>query len=423
MLAPFDLIVLFLFAGATITAVRGEDHSVTAAFSAVATIGLMHVGVSWAKMRSDRFGRWIDGTPVVVFEGGRWHEPADPVSARSPRSAMPWSSAAAASRSSSRPNRSDAANMSKPVVLQVAAMLPHIQRVLDESYEMVRLPRDAAEHPPFLAAHAARIVGAVTGAQQGIPPDLVDHLAALQIVAISGVGFDAVNLDQARARGIRVTNTPDVLNDDVADLAIAMMLNVYRRLPEADRFVRAGEWARASMKLARRASGLRYGIVGLGRIGHAIARRVAGFGGTIAYTGPNRKDVAHTFHAGLVDLAAASDVLFLALPASSNTRRVIDRAVLDALGPDGVLVNIARGAVVDEDALVAALVEGRLGGAGLDVFEREPHVPEALWTLPNVVLAPHVGSATDETRSAMGQLMLDNLAAHFAGGPLPTPVV
>ncbi len=313
--------------------------------------------------------------------------------------------------------------MSKPVVLQVANMLPPIQRVLDERYEMVRLPPDAADLPSFLTAHANRIVGAVTVAQQGIAATLVDQLPALAIVAISGVGFDAVDLDQARARGIRVTNTPDVLNDDVADLAIAMMLNVYRRLPEADRFVRTGEWARSNMKLARRASGLRYGIVGLGRIGHAIAGRLAGFGGTIAYTGPNRKDVAHIFHEKLVDLAHASDVLFLALPASAGTRRVVDRAVLEALGPDGVLVNIARGAVVDEDALVAALVDGRLGGAGLDVFEREPHVPEALWSLPNVVLAPHVGSATDETRTAMGQLMLDNLAAHFAGEALPTAVV
>lgn len=313
--------------------------------------------------------------------------------------------------------------MSKPVVLQVAAMLPHIQRVLDERYEMVRLPPDAAGHATFLAAHAARIVAAVTNAQTGIAPALVDRLPALRIVALSGVGFDAVDLDQARVRDIRVTNTPDVLNDDVADLAIAMMLNVYRRLPEADRFVRAGAWAQGNMTLARRASGLRYGIVGLGRIGLAIALRLSGFGGTIAYTGPNRKDVSHAFHDTLVGLAAASDVLFLALPASGGTRRIVDRAVLDALGPDGVLVNIARGAVVDEAALVAALLEGRLGGAGLDVFEREPHVPEALWTLPNVVLAPHVGSATDETRTAMGQLMLDNLAAFFAGEALPTRVV
>ena len=313
--------------------------------------------------------------------------------------------------------------MSRPVILQVAPMLPHIQRVLDERYEILRLPPDPADTRAFLTAHAARITGAATSAQQGIAAALVDELPALRIVAISGVGFDAVDIDQARTRGIRVTNTPDVLNDDVADLAIAMMLNVYRRLPEADRFVRAGEWAHGNMKLARRASGLRYGIVGLGRIGHAIALRLAGFGGSIAYTGPNRKDVAHTFHPTLVDLAAAVDVLFLALPASGNTRRVVDRAVLDALGPDGVLVNIARGAVVDEEALVAALTEGRLGGAGLDVFEREPHVPAALWTLPNVVLAPHVGSATDETRTAMGQLMLDNLDAFFQGRGLPTAVV
>ena len=312
--------------------------------------------------------------------------------------------------------------MTRPVVLQLANMLPAIQRQLDERYEIVRLP-DPAERASWLAAHAARVAGVVTDGHNGIAPALVEQLPALRIVSLNSVGFDTVDLDQARTRGIRVSNTPDVLSDDVADLAVAMMLNVRRRLPEADRFVRAGEWAGGAMPLTRRASGARYGIAGLGRIGHAIATRLAGFGGSVAYTGPHRKNVDFHFHPELVDLAASVDVLFIVLPASPATRRVVDRAVLDALGPEGVLVNIARGAVVNQDALVAALAEGRLGGAGLDVFENEPDVPAALRTLPNVVLAPHVGSATVETRHAMGELMLANLAAHFAGATLPTPVV
>nr|WP_321986390.1 2-hydroxyacid dehydrogenase [uncultured Lichenicoccus sp.] len=309
-----------------------------------------------------------------------------------------------------------------PKLLQLCSLLPSTQAKLGERYDVHQWPEEPAREA-WLREHAAGVRAVVTGGHQGITNALIDRLPDLGIVAINGVGYDRVDLDYAQGAGVRVTNTPDVLTDDVADLAVALMLNVMRRLPAADRHVRDGLWPSGPQKLARRASGLRYGIVGLGRIGHAIAGRLAGFGGRIAYSGPNRKQVAHDYHADVTALAAASDVLFVATAASTATRALIDGAVLAGLGPEGVLINVARGSVIDEDALVAALVDGRLGGAGLDVFADEPHVPEALLKLENVVLAPHVGSATRETREAMGNLMLDNLDAFFAGRALPTPVV
>ncbi len=309
-----------------------------------------------------------------------------------------------------------------PKLLQLCTLLPSTHDKLAAHYEVHQWPAEAAREE-WLRDNSSGVRAVVTGGHLGITNEMIDRLPDLGIVAINGVGYDRVDLDHAKAAGVRVTNTPDVLTDDVADLAVALMLNVMRRLPAADRHVRDGLWPHGPQALTRRVSGRRYGIVGLGRIGHAIAERLAGFGGRIAYSGPNRKPVDHDYHADVAALAANSDVLFVATAASAATRALIDRAVLDALGPEGVLINVARGSVIDEDALVAALAEGRLGGAGLDVFVDEPHVPETLLGLENVVLAPHVGSATRETREAMGNLMLDNLGAFFAGRPLPTPVV
>ena len=310
----------------------------------------------------------------------------------------------------------------KPRLLQLCPVLPTTQATLDAEYDVVRWPaRDARD--AWLAEHGADIAAVVTGGHLGIETTVAERLPKLGIVAINGVGYDRVDLDAMRRLGVRVSNTPDVLTDDVADLAIALMLNVMRGLPAAERHVRDGLWPGAQPALARRASGLRYGIVGLGRIGQAIALRLSGFGGSIAYTGPSRKETPHPYHAALRDLAAWSDVLFVATAASAATRGIVDGAVLDALGPHGVLINVARGSIVDEAALVEALVAHRLGGAGLDVFENEPHVPAALLDLPHVALAPHIGSATAETREAMGGLMLANLAAFFAGRALPTGVV
>ena len=311
-------------------------------------------------------------------------------------------------------------------LLQLCPVLPATQTVLDETYTVLRMPsRDApeAERNAWLDAHGAKVRAVVTGGHLGIETALAERLPNLGIVAVNGVGYDRIDIEAMRRLDVRVSNTPDVLTDDVADLAIALMLNVMRRLPAAEAHVRDGSWPTAQPALARRASGLRYGIVGFGRIGQAIAARLAGFGGSIAYTGPRRKQTGHTYHDDLRALATASDVLFVATAASAATARIVDRAVLDALGPQGVLVNIARGSIVDETALVEALVERRIWGAGLDVFENEPHVPPALLGLENVSLAPHVGSATGETRQAMGALMLDNLAAFFDGRKLPTQVV
>lgn len=307
-------------------------------------------------------------------------------------------------------------------LLQLCPLLPATQEILDSRYTVHRWPEPPLQQA-WLQEHAADVRAVVTSGGAGIDPPLAARLPSLGIVAINGVGYDRVDIEAMRHAGVRVTNTPDVLTDDVADLAIALMLNVMRSLPAGEQHVREGRWPQSQPDLARRASGRRYGIVGLGRIGLAIAARLAGFGGSIAYTSTTRKPVDYPYHPDARSLAAVSDVLFVATAASAQTKGLIDGAVLDALGPTGVLINIARGSIVDEPALVQALVEHRLGGAGLDVFADEPNVPEALLTLPHVALAPHVGSATAETRAAMGDLMLENLEAFFAGKPLPTAVV
>jgi lactate dehydrogenase-like 2-hydroxyacid dehydrogenase len=312
--------------------------------------------------------------------------------------------------------------MALPNVLLLSPVRPSVLAALQADY-IVHIFYDEADQPAWLAAHGGTIDAVVTAGHHGIPSGVLAALPALRIIAINGVGFDKVDLATARDRGIRVTNTPDVLTEDVADLAVGLTIALLRRLPQADAYVRAGSWLKGDMPLSRKVSGKRFGIMGLGRIGQAVAQRLAAFNGTIGYTSKSEKSVPYTRHADIVQLAAASDVLVVCAAASPATRRVVDRTVLDALGPQGVLVNIARGSIVDEAALIAALQEGRLGGAALDVFENEPNVPAELLTMPNVVLAPHIASATDETRAAMGQLTLDNLAAFFAGKPLLTPVV
>jgi lactate dehydrogenase-like 2-hydroxyacid dehydrogenase len=299
---------------------------------------------------------------------------------------------------------------------------PLLERALDAGYTVHRLHL-AADPAALLAAVGPRIRAVVTTGAAGVGNGILEALPALELIAVRGVGTDGVDLAYARQRGLRVTTTPGVLTEDVADLALALYLAVSRRLCAGDGFVRAGRWPGGSMPLARRASGKRAGILGLGQIGRAIARRVEGFGMSVAYCGRQPQERPYRFVPTVLELAAQSDVLFIAAAANVESRGLVDAAVLDALGPEGILVNIARGSLVDEPALVAALVEGRLGGAGLDVFQSEPQVPAALFALDNVVLQPHLGSATAECRLDMGQLVLDNLAAHFAGLPLPSAVV
>ncbi|HXH16761.1 MAG TPA: 2-hydroxyacid dehydrogenase [Sphingomonas sp.] len=260
----------------------------------------------------------------------------------------------------------------------------------------------------------------IGGGSSVVDAALLDRLPALEIVAIHGVGYDGIDLAAAKARGVAVTTTPDVLTDDVADLAIGLMLAVQRRIVANDRAVRGGGW---SVDLARRASGRRIGIFGLGRIGKAIAARARPFARELHYAARSAKpDFEGVFHGDIVSLATACDVLIVAAPGGDATRAVVDAGVLAALGKDGIFVNIARGSLVDEAALVAALEAGTIAGAGLDVFADEPTVPDALMAMDQVVLSPHQGSATVDGRAAMVALVIANLDAHFAGEALLTPL-
>ncbi len=302
----------------------------------------------------------------------------------------------------------------KPDVLTVAKLAPFLMEPLQGAFTV----HDNPEGAPL-----DRIRGICGSGESKVPSALIAQLPALEIVSIMGVGYDGVDVAACKARGVIVTHTPDVLNDDVADLAIALALNIARRIPQADRHVRAGQWPQGPMPLATKLSGARMGIVGMGRIGQAIAQRALGFGMSIAYTARSAKpELPYAFHATPQALAAASDFLVVITPGGAATRKMIDASVLQALGPKGHLINVARGSVVDEAALIDALQRGVIAGAALDVFENEPNVPEALRALDNVVLAPHIGSATVATRHAMANLAFENLRAFFAGERPPTPV-
>ena len=320
-----------------------------------------------------------------------------------------------------KPDAPSAASV-RPEVLVVAPIYKPAQATLEATYTTHPL-WNAADRAALLAEVAPRIDVVVTsGGGAGIQRALIEQLPQLKLIACFSVGLDQVDLAAARERGIAVTNTPDVLTDDVADLAVGLMLATARRMAVADRFVRAGRWLEGGFPLARKASGKRLGIVGMGRIGQAIARRADAFDMQIAWHGPSKKDVPYPFQPQLIELARSVDFLVAACPGGAATRGLISREVLTALGPKGIFINIARGSVVDQDAMVELLVSGQLGGAGLDVFVDEPHVPSELFNLDNVVLQPHQASATQETRGAMAQLVLDNVAAYAAGRPLLTAV-
>jgi hydroxypyruvate reductase len=311
----------------------------------------------------------------------------------------------------------------KPHVLLIEPMMPEVEARLDAAYCIHRLFA-AHDRAALIAAIGSSVRAIVTGGGHGASNVIVDALPRLEIIAINGIGTDAVDLEHARARSVRVTTTPDVLTEDVADLALGLMLAASRRICVADRFVRSGAWPHEHLPLAAKVSGKRLGIFGLGRIGSAVACRAAGFGMQIAYCDHDPiAGAAYYFQPDLEQLARDSDFLVIAASGGPATRGLVDRPVLDALGPAGVLINVARGSVVDEPALVAALADGRLGGAGLDVFAHEPDVPKALWDMDNVGLQPHQASATVETRRAMADLVLANLAAHFAGPEPVTPFV
>ena len=278
--------------------------------------------------------------------------------------------------------------------------------------------------PAAFAARAADIRAVAGSGESKLPAALIARLPALELVSVMGVGYDGIDVAAAKASGVVVTHTPDVLNDDVADLAIGLMLSAARQLPAADRYVRAGDWAaKGPMPLARKMSGGRCGIVGMGRIGTAIATRALAFGMSVAYTARSAKsDLPYRFFATAEALAAESDFLVVITPGGAATKHMIGAGVLRALGKKGYLINVARGSVVDEEALIEALEQGVIAGAALDVFANEPNVPQRLCALPNVVLVPHIGSATGATRQAMADLAFNNLKRHFDGQPLLTPV-
>ncbi|MEO9229504.1 MAG: 2-hydroxyacid dehydrogenase [Devosia sp.] len=313
--------------------------------------------------------------------------------------------------------------MAMEKVLQLAKLVPAGEAALRDRYEVFPF-YEAPDREEWVNAHGAAVRAVVTSGHDGLSNDLADRLPALGIIAISGVGYDRIDLERARRKGYRVTNTPDVLTDDVADAGIGMMIMAMRNFQAAGQYLRDGRWPNeGDLPLASKVSGKRYGIYGLGRIGEAIAARLNGFGGSISYSSRAPKAVPYRYYATVLALAEASDVLFVAAAALPETRGIINQAVLDALGPQGFLVNMSRGALVDEPALVSALRDGRIAGAGLDVFAAEPHVPHELFSLPNVALTPHLGSATMAAREAMAQVMVSNLEAFFANRPLPTPVV
>ena len=308
----------------------------------------------------------------------------------------------------------------KPEIVVVRAYMSDIMAELEQEFVVHKLWQ-AEDRAAFLEqARAARAIATMGDA--GADAAMIDALPKLEIISSMGVGVDAIDVAYAKSKGIAVGYTPDVLNDEVANTAVALLLATTRRICTGDRFVRDGKWLEGPMDLSRTVVGRLCGIIGLGRIGKAIAKRVEALGMEVAYHGRHEQaDQPFHYYAELVAMARDCDVVLAICPGGEATRNLVNRAVLDALGPEGALINVSRGSVVDEPALVAALAEGRLGAAGLDVFVEEPKVPEALLAMENVVLQPHVGSATKETRTAMCNLMANNLRAHFAGKPLITP--
>jgi lactate dehydrogenase-like 2-hydroxyacid dehydrogenase len=311
--------------------------------------------------------------------------------------------------------------MKQPLII-TGPMYPPTLAELEQTYDAHRL-WTAPDKDALIASMADRITAVASSNSGGIDGAIMAKLPKLKTIAHFGVGYDTVDVDAARSRKIAVTNTPDVLTEEVADLAFALVLSAVRRVPQGDKFVRDGKWLKGAMPLTDSVQGKTCGIVGMGRIGRAIAKRALAFNLRIAYQGPNKKsDVSWTYFKDPVELAKEADIVIIACPGGEATRGLFNRAAIEALGPKGTLVNIARGTVIDETAMLEALQSGKLGSAGLDVFVDEPRVPDGFLALDNVVLQPHVGSATHQTRKAMGQLVIDNLAAHFAGKPLVTPI-
>lgn len=305
-------------------------------------------------------------------------------------------------------------------ILQTGELLDSCEAALTERYTVHKL-HEQADPKAWLAANGARIRA---HAGSGVQADLMDALPNLEIIASFGVGYDNIDTRAAKARNIRVTNTPNVLNDAVAEITIGLMIALARRIPQGDQYVRQGKWPSGNMGLFSELTGKTVGILGLGRIGKEIATRAQAMKMRVVYHGRKRQPAEpYVYYDNLADMARDSDWLVIIAPGGKGTERIVSRDVLEALGPKGMLVNVARGTLIDEPAMLELLQTGGLGGAALDVFENEPKVPEAFFALENVVLSPHQGSATNQTRDAMGALLVANLEAHFAGEPLISAVV
>lgn len=312
----------------------------------------------------------------------------------------------------------------KPDLLLIGGTTPRVMAALEDAFSVHR-GNDVEDWNSFLDENGEKIVAVSTTGHDGLKPEIMERLPNLEIISGFGVGYDAIDANGAAERGIIVTHTPNVLNKDVANTAIALLLAVTRRIVRDDAYVRAGKWTGfGSAPLTESIEGKTVGIVGLGRIGETIAEKLsAAFDCQIAYhTRNEREDSPYTYYDDLVEMAKAVKYIIVITPGGASTRKLVNREVMDALGPEGTIINVARGSVIDERELVSALVEGRLGAAGLDVFENEPQVPEALFALDNVVLLPHVGSATVETRQAMGDLTVENLVRYFDEGKVTSPV-
>ncbi|TEA78153.1 2-hydroxyacid dehydrogenase [Allopusillimonas ginsengisoli] len=312
----------------------------------------------------------------------------------------------------------------KPALLQLIPLsLPEAARRLSTHFDVIEgWNTEDREHAIKTRSQDVSVL--VTSAMTATPATLIDHFPALKAICSFGVGYDSIDVRHAQQQGIQVSNTPDVLNDCVADEAMGLMLTTARRLSQAERYVRANLWGSSTgFPLGTKVSHKKLGIVGLGRIGQAIARRAAGFDMDIRYHNRRQRDDTRlTYEPSLKRLAEWADFLVIATVGGDSTRKLIDADIIKALGPTGILINISRGSVIDETALTQALSNGELGGAGLDVYENEPKVPEALKSLDNVVLVPHIGSATIETRRAMGELVLDNVDAYATSGRVLTPI-
>ncbi len=319
--------------------------------------------------------------------------------------------------------------MTKQDVLMPIPLTPLIIEALEREFTLHKmwLAADRGAMISALAPSLRAIATAVPILAQDhafpITAEVMQGFPRLEIVANLGVGYDNIDAKWAASHGIAVTNTPDVLTEETADTAFGLMLNAVREFSAAERYLRAGKWLERPYRLTASLQGRTLGILGLGRIGKAIARRAEAFGLKIAYYSRNKvAGVAYTYFPDLVSLAANCDILMVVVPGGPDTRNLVDAKVLKALGPEGILINIARGTIVDEPALVQALQNGTIHAAGLDVFADEPRVPPELIAMENVVLLPHVGSASHVTRDAMSQLVVDNLCAWRDGKPLLTPV-